>query len=68
MTERLKAALDLAEDKPKLKNILLQVAAMPESQQDDTLDNIQAVIAAMRINPAAVRAAITGTGRYGRGR
>lgn len=58
MTERLKAALDLAEDKPKLKDILLQVAAMPESQQDKTLDAIQAVVAGLRTNPDAVRAAI----------
>jgi len=63
MTERLKAALDLAEGKPKLKDILLQVAAMPESQQDKTLDAIRAVISGLRANPDAVKAAINRRGK-----
>ena len=44
MIERLKFLLDEVEDKPKLKELLLNVAAMPESKQEDTLKLIEMMI------------------------
>ena len=43
MIERLKLLIDQCENKPKLKEILLAVAAMPEDKQEDTLEFIHAL-------------------------
>jgi hypothetical protein len=44
MIEKLKFLIDECEDNPKLKDILLKVAAMPESKQEDTLKLIEMMI------------------------
>jgi type II secretory pathway component PulF len=38
MIERLKNMIDASEDSPKMKAILLKVAELPESKQEDTLE------------------------------
>ena len=48
MIDRLKFLIDLAEDKPKVKAILLKVAGMPEDKQDDVLDLIEIMIKGMK--------------------
>ncbi len=40
MIKRLREAIDNAEDHPRIKSILLKVAQLPESKQNDTLDLI----------------------------
>jgi len=45
MTDRLKLAIDLAEKKPKLKKILLEVAMLEECWQDKALDLMELVLA-----------------------
>ena len=44
MINRLKDLIDLSEDKPKVKKILLQVAEMPEDKQEDTLKLIEMMV------------------------
>lgn len=40
MIERLKLCIDACEDNPKLKEIFLKVAALPEDKQDAVLELI----------------------------
>ena len=44
MIARLKFLLDECENNPKLKDILLKVAAMPEHKQEDTLKLIEMML------------------------
>ena len=44
MIDKLKFLIDQCENKPKLKNILLKVAEMPEDKQDKTLQLIQMMV------------------------
>ena len=44
MIEELKFLIDECENKPKLKSILLKVAEMPESKQEDTLEFIEVML------------------------
>ena len=44
MIDILKQMIDEAEDKPKVKNILLEVAKMPENKQLETLALIEQII------------------------
>jgi hypothetical protein len=44
MIDRLKFLIDESEDKPKVKEILLKVASMPENKQEVTLQLIQMII------------------------
>ncbi|KKM69093.1 hypothetical protein LCGC14_1454440 [marine sediment metagenome] len=46
MIEKLKFMLDECESKPKLKSILLRVAAMPEDKQEPTLQLIEMMLKA----------------------
>ena len=48
MIERLKTLIDSTEDKPKLKSLLLKVAEMPESKQEDTLTLIEMLLNARK--------------------
>lgn len=48
MIDKLKFLIDECEDNPKLKEILLQVARMPENKQDDTLKLIEIIIGALK--------------------
>lgn len=48
MIERLKDLIDASEDNPKVKNILLKVAEMPENKQEDTLKLIELMLMNMR--------------------
>lgn len=44
MIEKLKFMIDRSEDKPKVKDILLKVAAMPEEKQEMTLQLIEMML------------------------
>jgi len=44
MIEKLKYLIDECESKPKLKEILLKVAKLPEDKQEDTLKLIEMII------------------------
>ena len=44
MIDKLKFLIDACENKPKLKSILLKVAAMPEDKQEPTLQLIEMMI------------------------
>jgi len=46
MIEKLKYAIDLAEDKPKIKTMLLSVAELPEDKQEIMLTFIEEFIRA----------------------
>jgi len=41
MMERLKTILDAAEEKPKLKKIVLKIASFPESLQEEVINFIE---------------------------
>ena len=45
MIDKLKWLIDENESNPKIKNLLLEVAKMPEDKQEATLQFIQIVIA-----------------------
>lgn len=44
MIDKLKFLLDECENNPKIKSILLEVAAMPEDKQEDTLKFIELML------------------------
>ena len=44
MIEKLKWLIDKCEDNPRLKELLLKVAAMPEDKQEPTLQLIELMI------------------------
>ena len=44
MIEKLKYLIDVNENKPKIKDILLKIAKMPEDKQEDTLKLIELLI------------------------
>ncbi len=44
MIDKLKFLLDVCEDKPKIKKLLLNVAKMPEDKQEDTLKMIEILL------------------------
>jgi len=46
MIDKLKFLIDGCENSPKLKAILLKVAAMPEDKQEDTLKLIELMVKA----------------------
>lgn len=48
MIDKLKFLIDNCEDKPKLKEILLKIAAMPEKDQEKSLNIIERLIEVMK--------------------
>ena len=44
MIERLKFLIDISENQPKVKKLLLKVAEMPENKQEMTLQLIELMI------------------------
>lgn len=48
MIEKLKFLIDNSEDKPKIKELLLNVAELPESKQEDALKLIELLVSSKR--------------------
>lgn len=48
MIEKLKFLIDESEDNPKLKSMLLAIAQMPESKQEEALQLVELMIKAKR--------------------
>jgi len=44
MIDRLKDLIDMSEDKPKIKELLLNVARLPENKQEDALKLIEIIL------------------------
>ena len=49
MIERLKYLLDSCENNPKLKDICLKVASLPENKQEDMLKLIELMLGAREV-------------------
>jgi hypothetical protein len=47
MIERLKFLIDEFENKPKLKEVLLKVASLPENRQEEMLNLIEIIVHSM---------------------
>lgn len=44
MIDKLKFLIDQSEDKPKVKELLLKIAQMPENKQEATLQLVELII------------------------